>query len=114
MPLSEVWVKKAISSLSPGLFSSRPAPVIIPYGAHAWGNRIMSWMGRSLADSTVRSVTMDLRKKKMASSSTKQTTAAGPEKASSRATTTEGNGNASASSEGTGTAIEDANEASKP
>jgi 17beta-estradiol 17-dehydrogenase / very-long-chain 3-oxoacyl-CoA reductase len=73
MPLSKVWVTKAISSLAPGLFSSRPAPVIIPYGAHRWGNRIMGWMGQSLGDSTVRNVTMDMRKKKMESSKQSKT-----------------------------------------
>ena len=105
MPLSEVWVKKALASLSPGLFSSRPAPVIIPYGPHAWGNRIMGWMGRSMADSTVRNVTMDMRKKKMATSSPKKTEK--PVAASPNESETNGNATVS-SSTGTGTAIEEA------
>ncbi|UZJ54395.1 hypothetical protein CBS101457_003715 [Exobasidium rhododendri] len=106
MPLSAVWVKKAIGSLAPGLFSARPPPVIIPWGPHAWGNRIMGWMGRSLADSTVRNVTMDMRKKKMATGSPKKTEKAvdNPLQESS----SERNLDAAASSTGTGTAIEDA------
>lgn len=71
MPTSEAWVRKALSSLAPGLFSKRPGPVIVPWTAHAWAARAMAWMPRSTSDSTVSSVTMDLKKKKQQSKGTK-------------------------------------------
>ena len=68
MPMAEAWVKKALASLAPGFFSKRPAPVIVPWGAHAWGARAMGIMTRNMTDSATRGVTVDLRNKKMASS----------------------------------------------
>jgi 17beta-estradiol 17-dehydrogenase / very-long-chain 3-oxoacyl-CoA reductase len=121
MPTSETWVKKAIGSLSPGIFSSRPSPIIVPHSPHAWGNRILGWMGRSLGDQTVRNVTVDMRKKKMASETSspalsdkkKPATMAAPavpmEKTSST-NESEANGHATSSAN---TSIEDATDAKK-
>jgi 17beta-estradiol 17-dehydrogenase / very-long-chain 3-oxoacyl-CoA reductase len=71
MPMAEAWVKKALASLAPGIFSKRPAPVIVPWGAHAWGARAMGIMTRSINDAATCGVTVNLRNKKMASSAKK-------------------------------------------
>lgn len=94
LPTSEAWVQKALLSLAPGIFSSRPSPVIVPYGPHRWGNRVLAWMGRKMADQTVRNVTLDMRKKKMAAGSSTNKT--------EKTTTTTSNGNAAPVMQSTG------------
>lgn len=67
----------------------------------------MKWMGQSLSDSTVRNVTMDLRKKKIASEKASKEKPT-PIVSADQTTPSEGNGDATVSSStGTGTAIED-------
>lgn len=101
-------MKKAISSLSPGLFSSRPSPVIIPYGPHAWGNRVLGWMGRSMGDQTVRNVTLDMRKKKMASESSSTMKKPNAEK---RTLTADSNEHTNGNTSSTATAIDETSDA---
>lgn len=68
MPLAEAWVRKSLASLAPGFFSKRPAPVIVPWGAHSWASRAMGIMTRKMNDSATCLVTVDLRNKHSASS----------------------------------------------
>jgi hypothetical protein len=119
MPTSETWVKKAIGSLSPGFFSSKPSPIIIPHSPHAWGNRVLGWMGRTLGDQTVRNVTVDMRKKKIASEATDKKTDSNsmapaattiPMEKTPTMDTSEANGHATSS---TGTVIGDSPDPSK-
>jgi len=111
MPLAEKWVAKALSSVAPGFFSKRPAPVIVPWGPHAWGVKAMEWMTRSMCDNAVKNVTVDLRNKKRSSSKSTNIT-----KGEEKTTTTTTNGAAQpksdqTESEGTGTAAPSENTA---
>lgn len=89
MPLAEKWVAKALSSVAPGFFSKRPAPVIVPWGPHAWGVKAMEWMTRSMCDNAVKGVTVDLRNKKRSEK-------AGEKSQSAPTATTKTNGDANA------------------
>ncbi|CAO1633734.1 unnamed protein product [Sympodiomycopsis kandeliae] len=66
MPLASTWVSSAINSLAPSWLSmsSRPQPVIVPYGPHSRGAKFLNMLPMSLGDKITRNYVKDARDKK--------------------------------------------------
>lgn len=64
MPLASTWVSSALNSLAPSWFSSRPPPVIVPYGPHSRGAKFLNMLPMSLGDKITRNYVKDAKEKK--------------------------------------------------